>query len=150
MRDKINQLVFRNAIRKAQAFTIEESLHEARQYSYAGRLMDELVGSRTGGRSHRLAKFAFLNRACELACAPVHIRPVETSHGLDYALYTYRPVAQEPKRFLGNGESRPNRLNRDLDLEWHSVSAPSEIEPVYLGLETDLTEDQARSKAMGW
>lgn len=91
---------------------------------------------------YKLLKYAFLNRACELACAPVHIRPVETSHGLDYAWYTYRPVARQPQRLLPPKTKLPTR--------WQYVPIPSEIEPIYLGLESDLTEDQARSKAMGW
>ena len=86
---------------------------------------------------NRGLSFAYLNRACELACAPVHLRPVETAQGVKMAWYSYRPIAQEGP----SSDSLPSGIY------W---TRPCEIEAVILGYESSMTEDEARSRAMGY
>lgn len=70
---------------------------------------------------------AYLNRACELASVPLTQYYTESSSGdLDLTWITYRPEA----------------------VPWSVNCDPAAM--VYLGSVDNLTEDQARSRAMGW
>lgn len=71
----------------------------------------------------RKRAFAFLNRACELECVPVHKRVVETSNGLREAWCTFAHVSI------------------DFDYE-------CDIEGVFLGYCDSMTESQARMRAL--
>lgn len=76
---------------------------------------------------NRARAYAFLNRACELACVPLTQHYVETSNGdLDLVWVTYRPEA----------------------VPWSENCDPAAM--IYLGSVDNLTEDQARSRAIGW
>lgn len=101
---------------------IDESLYFARWFSVAARMIEV---DRELKRALTIVKFAFLNRACELACVNLHLYPVETAQDVEIAWYTYRPAAD-----IDSGRS------------FHS--------PVMVGYESSMTEDQARSRAIGW
>lgn len=88
-------------------------------------LRDLRIGKRFEERRKKVI-FAFLNRACELACTPLHTRYVETSNGAELAWFTYRP------------EAIPNE----------PYSWPDAVKLV--GYVDDLTETEARSRAIGW
>lgn len=108
----------------AQTVDIDGALYLAGNFSWAARLITKDQNLKRGCR---LAKFAFLNRACELASVPLAQYYAEYSNGdLDLAWITYRPEA------VSTGPR----------------SIPDAI--VYLGSVDNLTEDQARSRAIGW
>lgn len=70
--------------------------------------------------------YAFLNRACELASVPLTQYYGETGSSLDLAWVTYRPEA----------------------IPHSSRSLPDAM--VFLGYVDEMSEDQARSKALGF
>lgn len=115
-------MIGRHALATAvQLADLGDSLYFAHGYSTAARLIESDLDLKQGLRA---VKFAFLNRACELACTPVHLRPVETAQGVEMAWYTYSPRACD----VG---SLPNVA-------------------CFLGYDSSMTETEARSRAMGW
>lgn len=86
----------------------------------------EILIRRTDFSHAREIKTAFLNRACELTCVPLAQYYVETSSGTDLVWVTYRPEA-----IPGQPECDPASM-------------------IYLGSVDTLTEDQARSRAIGY
>lgn len=116
-------MIGRHALATAvQLADIDDSLHFAHGYSTAARLIESDLALKRGLRT---VKFAFLNRACELACVPLAQHYTESSNGLDLVWVTYRP------------EAIANSPGTD----------PAAL--VYLGSVDILTEDQARSRAIG-
>lgn len=103
--------------------TESEALHAAEIFLRASRVvMTPALKVRT-----KKIGFAYLARACELACVPLAQHYAETSSGgLDLVWVTYRPEV----------------------VPWSESCDPAAM--VYLGYVDNLTEDQARSKAIGW
>lgn len=75
-------------------------------------------------QTFKMRAYAYLNRACELACQPVHLRVVVTASGLEDAWHSYAYIATPDGR--------------------------SQIESVFLGYAEEMNEDQARARAMGY
>lgn len=75
---------------------------------------------------YRVLKHAFLNRACELACVPLAQYYAESPSGLDLVWITYRPEAVPHS---------PRSIDNAL---------------VYLDSVDNMTEDQARARALEW
>lgn len=108
---------------RIQTTTIDEALHAAGVFIRASK------ATLTPWLKKRLRAIgrAYLNRACELACVPFAQYYAESSSGdLDLAWITYRP------------EAVPRSVNCD----------PAAI--IYLGSVDNLSEDQARARAIGW
>lgn len=107
---------------RIQTCEIEDALRISHTFLKASRVVQTpklRVRLRTIG-------YAYLNRACELACVPLHQRYVETSNGAELAWFTYRP------------EASPNE----------PYSCPDAV--VQVGYVDDLTETEARSRALGY
>lgn len=77
-------------------------------------------------RKLQTVAFAFLNRACELACVPLAQYYAESPSGLDLVWVTYRPEA-----IVNSPTTDPAAM-------------------IYLGSVDKVTEDQARNRAIGW
>ncbi len=75
---------------------------------------------------NKMRAYAYLNRAGELACVPLAQYYAETPSGIDLVWITYRP-----------------------EVVSHSTDTDSAA-LIYLGSVDDLTETQARSRAIGW
>lgn len=105
-----------------QIAPIERALHVAHTFLKASRVV------RTPQLRLKLRRigYAYLNRACELTCTPLHQRYVETSNGAELAWFTYRP------------EATPNEPS-----SWRDAV-------IQVGYVDDLTETEARSRAIGW
>lgn len=112
-----------------QLFANSVQLQDIRSALFSASIYAAIIVNETGGERKRwkMRKFSYLNRACELACVPLAQYYAESSNGdLDFVWVTYRPEAV----------STGPRSVRDA--------------MVYLGSVDKLTEDQARSRAIGW
>lgn len=112
--------------KSAQTASIHEALRDAKDCLCVERMLLDIDGSSNLATRFRVRRYAYLNRACELACVPLHQRYVETSNGAELAWFTYRP------------EAIPNE----------PYSWPDAV--VQVGYVDDLTETEARSRAIGW
>lgn len=109
-------------INRTQALDLPSALLEAETCLSCYRHASRLTKSFWKALGH-----ACLNRACDLACVPLAQHYVETSSGdLDLVWVTYKPEV----------------------VPWSENCDPAAM--VYLGRVDNLTEDQARSRAIGW
>lgn len=108
---------------RIQTATTDQALHMSGMFMRAARVVHR---ASLRDRLRAIGR-AYLNRACELACVPLAQYYAESSDGdLDLVWVTYRAEA------VSTGpRSIPDAM-------------------VYLGSVDTLTEDQARSRAIGW
>lgn len=119
----LNQVYANNA----QVVNISTALETAKFLLELSRLSkSSLYDSSSEVELWKLRAYTFLNRACELECVPVHKRLVETSNGLEEAWYTWVHVPL---------------FYPDFDCE-------CDIESVFLGYCSTMTESQARIRAL--
>lgn len=121
---------FWRRLQDLQAYSIDRSLSEAALCFRIAAVVSSIHGEGHDGalltRSWKLQGFAHLNRACELASLPLAQYYCETSAGIDLIWSTYRPEA------IANSPA----------------TDPAAM--VYLGTVDNLTEDQARARAIGY